>query len=111
MLLRYGDSFVIAYATHIDNEGFQRFSVAHELGHYLLPGHIDQVLSDGKNIHESHSGFVSNNPYELEADHFAAALLMPNPLFSHAMWQTEAGLNAVVTLAGRCRTSLTATAI
>jgi hypothetical protein len=49
MLLRHGDNYAIAYATHIDNEGFQRFSVAHELGHYLLPGHIDQLLPDGKN--------------------------------------------------------------
>src|SRR5262249_21997384 len=40
MLLRYGDDYAIAYATHIDSDGFQRFSIAHELGHYLLPGHI-----------------------------------------------------------------------
>src|SRR5882724_7076826 len=64
MLLRYGDSFVIAYATHIDNEGFQRFSVAHELGHYLLDGHIDHVLpKDG--VHVSEAGFTSGDPYEM----------------------------------------------
>ena len=111
MLLRHGDNYAIAYATHIDNEGFQRFSVAHELGHYLLPGHIDQLLPDGKNVHESRGGFVSSDPYELEADYFAAGLLMPNPLFSQAMWKAGEGLEAVETLAGLCRTSLTATAI
>ena len=41
MLLRHGNSFGILYASDIPNEGFQRFSVAHELGHYFLDGHID----------------------------------------------------------------------
>jgi Zn-dependent peptidase ImmA (M78 family) len=110
-LLRYGDRFAIAYATHIESEGFQRFSVAHELGHYLLPGHVDHVLGDGKDMHESHGGFVSNDSYELEADYFAAGLLMPDPLFSQAMWRSGQGLDAVEKLAALCRTSLTATAI
>jgi len=76
MLLRHGDNFGILYATHVPNEGFQRFSVAHELGHYFLDGHIDHILpKDG--IHASRAGFVSADPYELEADSFAAGLLMP----------------------------------
>src|SRR5947209_3343243 len=55
MLLRHGDTFGILYATHIDSEGFQRFSIAHELGHYFLEGHLDHVLpADG--VHESHAG-------------------------------------------------------
>ena len=44
MLLRVGDDFTIVYAHHLHNEGYERFSVAHELGHYFLPGHIDHVL-------------------------------------------------------------------
>ena len=43
MLLRRGNAFGIAYATHIDSTGFQNFSVAHELGHYFLRGHVDAV--------------------------------------------------------------------
>ena len=35
MLLRAGNNFAIGYATHINSEGFQRFCVAHELGHYF----------------------------------------------------------------------------
>ena len=38
MLLWRGTTFGILYATHIDNAGFQRFSVSHELGHYLRAG-------------------------------------------------------------------------
>ena len=52
MLARVGNEFAIAYATHIDNEPFQRYSVGHDLGHHSLPGHPDAVL-DARGIHES----------------------------------------------------------
>ena len=38
MLLRHGDTFGILYSTRILNIGFQRFSIAHELGHYFIDG-------------------------------------------------------------------------
>jgi hypothetical protein len=109
MLVRVGNDFAIGYATHIDNEGFKRFSVAHELGHYRLPGHVEAVLAHG-NIHESRAGFVAEDPYEREADHFAAALLMPEPLFSRELRRLGDGLEAVEAMATRCLTSLTAAA-
>jgi Zn-dependent peptidase ImmA (M78 family) len=110
MLLRHGNNFGILYATHIPNEGFQRFSISHELGHYFLDGHIDHVLpNDG--FHASHAGFVSGDPYELEADHFAAGLLMPTDLFKRALNKVSIGLSAVEAMADICHTSLTATAI
>lgn len=110
MLLRAGERFGIGYATHVDNTGFQNFSIAHELGHYFLEGHVEAVLAHG-NRHESQAGFRSDDPYELEADHFAAALLMPEALFAAAIAEAGQGVAAVEHLAGRCITSLTATAI
>src|SRR3546814_11547152 len=75
MLLRHGDVFGILYATHIRSEGFHRFSVGHELGHYFLDGDIDHILpNDG--IHTSHAGYVSADPYELAAEPFASGLMM-----------------------------------
>lgn len=110
MLLRHGDNFGIAYATHISSEGFQRFSISHELGHYFLEGHIDHVLpNDG--VHTSHAGFVSADPFELEADNFASGLLMPSAPFKKAMARQDAGLELVEALAVLCRTSLPATGI
>lgn len=110
MLLRHGNTFGILYATHINSEGFQRFSIAHELGHYFLDGHIDHILpEDG--AHASHAGFVSGDPYELEADQFAAGLLMPTTPFRRALGKHNPGLAAVESVAAVCRTSLTATAI
>lgn len=110
MLLRHGNTFGILYSTYIDNDGFQRFSVAHELGHYFLDGHIDHVLpNDG--IHSSKAGFTSDDPYELEADHFATGLLMPEKLFCKALKGLEPGFTSIESMAGTCRTSLTATAL
>lgn len=110
MLLRHGDTFGILYATHIKSEGFQRFSVGHELGHYFLDGHIDHVLATS-GVHSSQAGFVSDDPYELEADSFAAGLLMPGTLFRRALAKHNPGLTAIEDVAHLCRTSLTATAI
>jgi hypothetical protein len=109
MLLRHGNNFGIIYGTHVPGEGFQRFSVSHELGHYFLDGHIDQLLQSG--VHISRAGFVTADPYELEADHFAAGLLMPETPFRKEMEKHEPGLAAIEALAARCTTSRTATAI
>ena len=110
MLLRHGNSFGILYSTDIPSEGFQRFSISHELGHYFLDGHIDHVLSkDG--VHASHAGFVSADPYEQEADNFAVGLLMPTGPFKRLMRRANLGLADIEAAAESCRTSLTATAI
>lgn len=111
MLIRVDNEFAIAYATHLENEGFENFSVGHELGHYYLPGHIDAVLPSGKGMHESRSGFASADSYEKEADGFAAGLLMPRHLFFPALERAGTGLAAIEAMAALCRTSLHATAI
>lgn len=111
MLLRHGNSFGILYATHVLSEGFQNFSIAHEIGHYLLDGHPEHVFQDGSSMHTSHAGFVSLDPFEAEADHFAAGLLMPDPMFTRALRRAGDGLDAIEALASLCRTSLTATGI
>ncbi len=110
MLIRVGNEFAIGYATHIDNIPFQRFCVAHELGHYFLPGHSEAVL-DARGIHESRAGFRSANRYEIEADRFAAGLLMPRHLFVLALAKAGKGLAAIESLADLCQTSRHATAI
>lgn len=110
MLQRAGEVYGIAYATYADNHGFERFSIAHELGHYFLDGHSEKVLGAG-GVHQSRGGFASGDKYELEADHFAAGLLMPTPLFERAMDKAGKGFTAVEHLAELCETSLTATAI
>jgi Zn-dependent peptidase ImmA (M78 family) len=109
MLLRHGNSFGIIYATNIDSPGFQRFSVGHEIGHYMLEGHPEAVFTNG--IHISRAGFVTDDVYELEADHFSAGLLMPETPFRNEIENHAPGLDAIKNVADICGTSLTATAI
>ncbi|MFO0966102.1 MAG: ImmA/IrrE family metallo-endopeptidase [Gemmataceae bacterium] len=110
-LIRVGNVFGIQYARHIANEGFIRFTVAHELGHYYLPGHPESLFPNGDGCHRSHSGFISHDRYERQADQFASALLMPESLFTDALDHAGQGFSAIQTLATLCKTSITATAI
>lgn len=109
MLVQSNNNFGIMYATYIDNIGFQHFCIGHELGHYKIPGHYEQLMTKG--YHESSAGFISNERYELEADHFSAGFLMPDYLFDKALDKVQSGLKAVEILSNKCQTSLTATAI
>jgi Zn-dependent peptidase ImmA (M78 family) len=110
-LMKMGDTFGIMYATNIDNDGRKRFTVAHELGHYFLPGHPEHLFGSGDGVHASKSGFITRDPHELEADYFATGLLMPSQLFARAADNAGEGFKAVEALAALCGTSLTATAI
>lgn len=110
VLLCSSGVFGILFSRNIGNEAFQRFSIAHELGHYHLPGHPEALFARGE-VHRSHAGFESAASYEVEADHFAAGLLMPGNLFKAALSRGGDGLDAILAAAAACETSLTATAI
>lgn len=110
-LMRVGNVFGIRYAQHIQNDGFIRFTVAHELGHYFLPGHPGKLFPRGDGLHESKSGFISHDPLERQADYFASALLMPTHQFREAVDWAGSGFAAIEKLAVECKTSITATAI
>lgn len=110
-LMRVGETFGIQYAQHIPSDGFIRFTVAHELGHYFLPGHADHLFSGRDGLHKSRSGFISGDRYERQADHFASALLMPESRFRREINSAGQGFSAIEYLANLFQTSLTATAI
>lgn len=109
-LLITNDTTAIFYSSLIKNLGFQRFTIAHELGHYFLDGHID-TLVDSDGLHLSDSDFCSPNLCELEADHFASSLLMPAKLCRKLIGGCDDGLTAIKALADASWSSLTAAAI
>jgi IrrE N-terminal-like domain len=109
-LLRAGESFGILYSTGVRNEGYQRFTVAHELGHYSLTGHHPFLFAEGSH-HRSESGFVSTVWYEREADLFGVELLIPEFLFHRHRREFPTGLDGVKGLSALFRTSLTSMAI
>lgn len=110
-LLRVGNEFGIQYSRSLPNEGFIRFTVAHELGHYFIPGHPESLFAKGNGIHKSRGELASGDRLERQADFFASSLLMPQDRFSKAIWQAESGMDGVIHLAELFGTSLTATAI
>lgn len=56
----------------------QRFNLAHEISHYLIPEHCRAIRSR-LGEHYSKSGFVSKWQMEVEADVHASELLIPEP--------------------------------
>ncbi len=101
----------IFYATNIASTGFQRFTIGHELGHYFLDGHPDEIMKLAP-MHVSRAGFTEgSSSIEMEADHFASGLLMPTRLVREALDQHQVGLVGVEQLAFMADCSLTASAI
>lgn len=111
-LVKSGDNFGILYSNSLNNEGFERFTISHELGHYFLPGHPAKLFGGGQTAHRSRSGFVSRDPLERQADNFAATLLLPETLFLKALRAERAeGFKAIKSLAALGKSSLTAAAL
>jgi len=110
-LMKVGDSFAIACFDRYGSPGYLRFTLAHELGHYFLPEHPLKLFPSGSGEHQSRAGFTSTEPHEREADHFAAALLMPRALVCKTLNGVDPGLAAVRRLHEVYDTSLTASAI
>jgi Zn-dependent peptidase ImmA (M78 family) len=108
-LVQFGNSFGIGYSRAIKSEGFQNFTVAHELGHYFIDDHPIAVLKGGK--HFSHSGYISKDRFEQEADSFATEVLMPWKLIESLISQNKRGLSSIKNLAAQCESSLLASAI
>ena len=70
------------YVKHNDNIARKRFTIAHEIGHYVM--HLKDAGSDGGFMDRKNSffrtEFVADDSHslkEVEANQFAAALLMP----------------------------------
>lgn len=101
----------IFYATNIPSGGFQRFTVAHELGHYFLEGHPEEIQKTSP-LHVSRAGFTQgDSSIEIEADHFAAGLLLPTRLVKQSLMESQVGLEGIQELADHSECSLTASAI
>ena len=109
-LLQPGTSFGILYSTGIQNKGYERFTVAHELGHFSLTDH-HRILFEKGALQRSESGFTSGVWYEREADLFGVELLIPEFPFHKHRREFPTGLDGVKGLAELFKTSLTATGI
>lgn len=72
-----GDATIVVNAGHHSNR--QRFSIAHELGHYVLHASDNDLFVD-RSFFRNQASSVGESRREIEANAFAAALLMPAQL-------------------------------
>lgn len=71
--------FGVLVSANCFGSGHRSFTIAHELGHYHIDGHVDQMFASGQGQVPSLGGHFRSrkDPLEREADWFAAELLMP----------------------------------
>lgn len=87
-----------------------RFSISHELGHYFLERHRDDLVN-GEKPHESSGEFKNPTLKEREADAFAASLLLPTHLVSRKLNNGELTLETIDKVAADFQASLLCTAL
>lgn len=78
-LILEGGEFRILVSEQCFGEGHRRFTLAHELGHYHIEGHLEELLTAGSGVKTSQAGHFRSqrSPEEREADWFASELLIP----------------------------------
>ena len=91
----------------IPESGRKRFAIAHELGHLLLQDGSQLALCSDREL----ISFYTNSPEELEANAFAAALLMPASLFGPPCRSAKPTLRGIGEMANRFQVTLTATCV
>lgn len=98
----------IVVRASIREPGRKRFTIAHEIGHFVLPGHdkADLVCT----VSEIGAWSGAEKALEREADEFAAELPMPAHLAKPIVFRQPPSLTAIHDLATTSATSLSAAA-
>jgi hypothetical protein len=90
---------------NVREDGRKLFTLAHEIGHYLLPNQQDRA---GPCSRSDISQWSSTLPLaELEANRFAAEILMPDARIAEFL-RSEPRFDFILQIADQCRTTLTA---
>jgi len=92
----------------IREAGRKNFTLAHEIGHFLLPGHDRADLVCTKS--DIGNWGDGSKTIEREADEFAAELLMPAAVVQRIIASSAPSLELIQRIAHRFRTSLSAAA-
>jgi len=107
-----GNRFGIIVSDACPTPGHRRFSLAHELGHYHIDGHLDAMFAGDAERVESEGEFLRSRKSRLEreADWFASELLVPASQLGPRI-DEPASIGTLQSLADEFRTSLTMMAI
>lgn len=111
-LIREDDiTFRIAVWEGCPTAGHRRFTIAHELGHYHLDGHLEAMLWSGSIALSKGGNYRGKDPCETEADQFASELLMPERWVRPIIDKSRCGVSTIQRLAAAFNTSLSCAAI
>jgi len=106
-LIRKGALGIITVNSSILEEGRKRFAIAHELGHFELHAVSQLILC----TEEDMFAWNENKGQEIEANEFAASILMPKDIFAQHSKRGQPNMEVVRDLAAKFTTTLTATAL
>ena len=109
-LVRLGPKAVISVSDAVNNVGRRRFGIAHEVGHLRLhDGDLIQICTSEDVAAFGHEE-KGQKPKELEANAFAAELLLPRAMVVPRLRGAKPSLDIIEDLAKQFSTSLSATA-
>jgi hypothetical protein len=103
-LIRTGKRGLIRVKEDIPEPGRKRFAIAHDVGHWLLHKNVSQVLTCTS---EDMVAKYKSSPPEIEANYFAAELLMPEKLFAPRIRRPSLSIQLLKDLAADFQTTLT----
>jgi hypothetical protein len=102
-----GPKGIIGVSRSIRENTRKRFTIAHEIGHYLIPGHrVLENVCESAAVESWQKGLARP---EIEANEFAIELLLPARLVRDSLKLTDPSLHTIRRVAEEYETSLTAT--
>lgn len=107
LLLRKSNKGIICVSDREMETGRRRFAVAHELGHWYCHSGISQVWLCTSDSIQAYKG----NAHEIEANAFAAELLMPRSWLTQRVGNQQLTVRLICQIAEEFGTTLTATAV
>jgi Zn-dependent peptidase ImmA (M78 family) len=99
---------LIGVNSAIKEPGRKNFTCAHEIGHLCMDSQDQREFYCSRDLIESFKSKI--HPSELEANRFAAELLMPRLILQQLVHIREPGWDTIKELASMSQTTLTATA-
>lgn len=109
MILVVDGEALISVKSSLREDSRKRFTVAHELGHYRIPGHLSGHNDIFRCEERDFDAFDKRGDKESEANEFAAELLMPESFFVPKIRLKDLSYELLEDLVSEFNTSLTAT--
>jgi len=106
-LIKKGNKGIITVSNKIPEIGRKRFAIAHEVGHFELHKKSQLIHCNEEDL----CAWNENKKQEIEANEFAANILMPSNIFIRFIKKGQPNFENIKKLSNEFRTTLTATAI